>query len=238
MLVSLEKTAGNNAAGNVPPNTTEEVIYKLAVSMLDQSNKPFVISDLYQNSLQLGLSPQEVNACIYNLLKKKMLVEGSKLTRDAVIENSLRKNIVAYVNKNPGSIARDIRREFNVDHAESKWHLQILEKFAFLRSKRIGKYLSFYPATLPEEHDVVLCYLRHDTAYRVFYDVFVNPNTTAGDIAQRLSINSTTVNHHLSKFSNTQLVYVSNGQGTPQAQYMVNNEVWTNLLEMAPGLSS
>ncbi|MEX2680190.1 MAG: winged helix-turn-helix transcriptional regulator [Candidatus Sigynarchaeota archaeon] len=217
----------------------EESVFKLAVDLINQTNRPLKIGELFALATsRLGVPPPQINAAIYSLIKKKILVEGSKLTYQDILANPLRSQIVDYITKNPGCHVRDIRRAMNIDNAESAWHLKMLEKFGFLRSKRFGKFLAYYPANLAESaYDEILCTIRQDTTYRILYDVFSTPNTSIAEISQRLAMNPSTVQYHIDKLLKLNIIYASSDPATNGSRFMVNSEVWGGILQIAPGFS-
>ncbi|NMC07535.1 MAG: winged helix-turn-helix transcriptional regulator [Candidatus Lokiarchaeota archaeon] len=217
----------------------EESIIKLARDLISATNRPLKISDLFTLATsRLGLNAFQANAAIYNLLKKKLIVEGSKLTYQDILANPLRAQIADFVAKNPGSHVRDIRRAMNIDNAESAWHLKMLEKFGYLRSKRFGKFLAYYPANLAESaYDEILCVIRQDTTYSVLYDVFNSPNASLPEISQRLSMNPSTVQYHLDKLIKLNVVNAATDLASNGSRFSVNNDVWSGILQIAPGFS-
>nr|MDO8118807.1 winged helix-turn-helix transcriptional regulator [Candidatus Sigynarchaeota archaeon] len=217
----------------------EEFILKLAVDLINQTNRPLKIGDLFALATsRLGVPPSQVNAAVYSLIKKKMLVEGSKLTYQDILANPLRSKIIEYITKNPGSHVRDIRRAMNIDNAESAWHLKMLEKFAFLRSKRFGKFLAYYPANLAESaYDEILCMIRQDTTYRILYDVFSTPNTSLSEISQRLVMNPSTVQYHIDKLLKLNVIYAATDPASNGSRFTINSQVWSGILQIAPGFA-
>ncbi len=221
------------------PSNPDDVLFQLAIEIINYTNRPLKINDLFTQAIsRLGMTPAQANASIFNLLKKKMLVEGSKLTQNDVLRNPLRASMYDHVSKNPGSRVRDIRRAMGIDNAESAWHLKVLEKFGFVRCKRFGKYLSYYPTTLADEsYDEILCMLRQDTAYRVFYDIYVQPNSNVVEIGARVSVDPSTVRYHADKLVNTALVQEVPDPTTNQSRYSVNTDMWAYILTISPGFS-
>ncbi|MBD3185207.1 hypothetical protein GF325_00150 [Candidatus Bathyarchaeota archaeon] len=213
--------------------SNDDLVYQVAVELISRTNKTLDIKQLFDACLQqLQLPAKTINSSIYNLIKKKYIVEGSKLTRQDILSNELRGKIYSYVQGNPGCRVRDIRREMSIDNAESHWHLKMLEKFGFLRNKRFGKYLCYFDASFPEDHDEILCILRHNTTYNVFYDIFLTPNSTEGEIAQRLGIHPSTVKYHVDKLTKTALVHQSSDSG-----FSINTDLWNSIVQMAPSFS-
>lgn len=228
-------TPNDTPAGDHP---VEDLVYRIAVELIDRTGAALSLDELHRQAVaRLQLAPAVVNSCIYTLLKTRQIVEGSKLTRDGVLENPLRARLLEHVTRNPGSRGRDIRRVLDIDNAESAWHMQVLEKFGFLRSKRFGKYKSYYPAGMEEGLDEILCVLRQDTTYRVFYDIFVNPGTTASSVASNLGVDPTTVNYHVEKLVPLGLVLSSGDPAAGEPALSVNTELWGTIIAWSPGFS-
>jgi len=218
--------------------SNDDALFQLAVELINQTNRPLRISELYALATSKGFNTQQVNNSIYNLLKTRKIVEGSKLTRDDILKNPLRAQIVEYISQNPGSHVRDIRRAMNIDNAESAWHLKMLERFGFLRSKRFGKFLAFYPMNLPEsDYDEILCEIRQETTYRVLYDLYTAPQSSLNDISQRLAMNPSTIQYHVEKLLKLSVISVTPDPGINDNRYLVNNEVWNGILQIAPGFA-
>jgi DNA-binding MarR family transcriptional regulator len=218
--------------------STDDIVFQLAVELINQTNRPLKISELYAMASKMGLTPSQTNNSIYNLLKTRKIVEGSKLTKENIMTNPLRAQIVEHVTQNPGCHVRDIRRAMNIDNAESAWHLKMLEKFGFLRSKRFGKFLAYYPAALPEsDYDEILCTIRQDTTYRVLYDLYTTPQSSLNDISQRLAMNPSTIQYHVEKLLKLSVISAAPDPATNDNRYLVNNDVWNGILQIAPGFA-
>jgi predicted transcriptional regulator len=211
----------------------------MAQDLISATNRPLKISDLFALATsRLGLPATQANMVTYSLIKKKMIVEGSKLTYQDILGNPLRSQIADYITKNPGSHVRDIRRAMNIDNAESAWHLKMLEKFGYLRGKRFGKYLAYYPANLAESaYDEILCTIRQDTTYHVLYDIFSSPNASLPEISQRLAMNPSTVQYHVDKLLKLNVLYAASDPASSGSRFTVNNDVWGGILQIAPGFS-
>lgn len=217
------------------PVSVDDLIYQLAVEMINTTNRPLKISDLFALATNKGLNPAQINDSIYNLLKTRKIVEGSKLTYDDILTNPLRAQIAEYITQNPGSHVRDIRRVMNIDNAESAWHLKMLEKFGYLRSKRFGKFLAYYPVTLPEsDYDEILCTIRQETTYRVLYDLYTAPQSSLSDISQHLEMNPSTIQYHVEKLLKLSVINATSDPDTSDNRYFVNPDVWNGILQIVP----
>ncbi|MHA1371158.1 MAG: hypothetical protein ACTSWN_17285 [Promethearchaeota archaeon] len=217
----------------IQEGTIENAVYKLALDILSETKKPLNLNILFSQCLsRLHLSPNQANSTIATLIKKRMIIEGTKLTRGHVLRNKTRQKIFNHVRKSPGTYVRDIRRTLNIGSSEAKWHLSMLEKFGFIRKKVLGKYVAYYPAELTETFDEILCMLHVDSSYRVFYDCFVNPEATLDEIARRVEIHPQTAKYHIDRFITSGLIINSANR------YSVNMDMWADILKIAPAFAS
>lgn len=162
----------------------------------------------------------------------RKIVEGNKLTYQDVLTNPLRAQIVEHVTNNPGCHVRGIRRAMSIDNATSEWHLKMLEKFGYLRSKRFGKFLAYFPVSLPEsDYDEILCSIRQETTWRVLQDVYSAPQSSLNDISQHLAIDHSSIEYHVNKLLNLNVISTVEDPSTNDRRYVVVEEVWKEILQ-------
>jgi len=111
-----------------------ELLYKLAKKRLRLPRKGLL------NIIQL-------------LINKKVLVEGSKYTRDEVLNNKYRFNIYRFLTSNLGAHFSIIRKQIITDSSDNLgssgqliWHLEMLIKFNYIKKIKIknNRYNLFY----------------------------------------------------------------------------------------------
>ena len=75
---------------------------------------PFIISRFRNASININISG--IEDILRSLVKKNLIVEGSKLSINDVLKNQKRKNIYEYIQENPGIYFNRIVKELNMSN--------------------------------------------------------------------------------------------------------------------------
>ncbi len=119
----------------------------------------------YEAKKRLKIDRKILLSVIQSLLEKKILVEGSKLTKEMVLSNTHRNNIYQYIRGNVGanfSMIREMYKGSTESSGQLIWHLQMLLKFNFIRKVKYKKYTLFLPIDIEEEEGIFHFLLRDD----------------------------------------------------------------------------
>lgn len=138
---------------NIQINKTEKKILTLLREYMEKYrtfNMKKVMSYL---SHRIKFSSINLNqAGIENILKalveKNFIVEGSKLLREEVLENSIRKRIYDYILSNPGIHFRGLVRNLDLSNHVVVWHINVLERFEFIKRAEIENREIYYDVRL------------------------------------------------------------------------------------------
>jgi predicted transcriptional regulator len=136
-------------------------------------NKVLDIESLYNLAKRrLKIPRNGLLSIIQFLINKKIIVEGSKFSRDNVLSNFYRKNIYNYIKRKGGVHFSLIKKNVNSDlkgnygsSGQLIWHLEMLLKFKFIKRLKIGNYTVFMPSELDSESGVLI-FLMHDNLNR------------------------------------------------------------------------
>ena len=163
---------------------------------------------------------------VKDLIKKRVIIIGSKLVKDNILENPLRRNIYDYIVNNPASTIYDLRKEFNVGANQVIWHLNFLVKFEFVKTIMI------------EKHKVIFSFEAEPKYYKIFYyianeKVKLILNTfkknkyplSALDITNTLSMHYNTVKKYLEKLLDIGIVKLSNEKKKYEINYDTYNQI-------------
>jgi DNA-binding transcriptional ArsR family regulator len=116
--------------------------------------------------------------------------------------------ICDYIRHNPGCHLRKIIKEFSIGMGNTMHYLILLEKEGFIKSKRMGMYKTYYTISdLGERHESILAVLQHETPRDIILFLIENPGATQGEIARHLSFTASTINWHMSRLIEIDLVY-------------------------------
>ncbi|MFX1450185.1 MAG: winged helix-turn-helix transcriptional regulator, partial [Promethearchaeota archaeon] len=103
----------------------EEKIIKIANELT--KNKPLNLEELYSIAIkEIKESKNDISQAIYQLILNNFIIEGSKITKDMVLENNTRNAIFEYIYEKPGSHLREIRDILNLSPRLVSWHLKML----------------------------------------------------------------------------------------------------------------
>ena len=128
-------------------------------------NKVLNIETLYNISKKsLKLPRNGLLFIIQFLINKKILIEGSKFSRETVLSNPTRRGLYNYVRANPGAHFSILRRNALPDESGSSgqlvWHLEMLLNFNYIYKVKVGNYTVFLPIEMEIELGIINFLLR------------------------------------------------------------------------------
>ena len=122
-------------------------------------NKVLNVDNLYNlTKKRLKIPKRGLFSIIQFLLDKKILIEGSKFSKETIFLNKLRYNIYRFIERTGGSHFSLIRKNVIADHSDNLgssgqliWHLEMLLKFRYIKKIKVGNYSVFLPFEMDEE---------------------------------------------------------------------------------------
>ena len=112
------------------------------------------------------INRNRIELIIKDLIKKRILIPGTKLMKNNIIEHPIRNEIYNYITQNPSNV-NDIMKAINIGSNQALWHLSCLEKFQFTRSKLIENRRVIFKFDSNPDHDEFHYYLRHDVVKNI-----------------------------------------------------------------------
>jgi predicted transcriptional regulator len=164
-------------------------VLEIAEEIIDQ-NKALNAELLYNVAKKrLGMSRRGLSSIIQTLLNRKILVEGSKYTRDTVMQNRFRRKLYEFIRKNLGTHFSLIKNQllFNEEGKTTSpgrliWHLEMLLKFNFIKRVKLKNFTLFLPLEVSEEEGITHFILRDEINYKILAMVFKSESIKAADI--------------------------------------------------------
>ena len=108
------------------------------------------------------------------LINKKVLVEGSKYTKDEVLNNKYRFNLYRFLTSHLGAHFSTIRKQIITDSSGTLgssgqliWHLEMLIRFNYIKKIKIKNYTVFLPYEIDDEIGVLHFVLRHEIYLKI-----------------------------------------------------------------------
>ncbi len=127
-------------------------------------NRVLEVKQLYREVRKhIQIEHKLLLAIINYMLEKRILVEGSKLTKELVLVNAHRKNIYEYIKSNGGVNFSAIQREYQGSTGSPGqliWHLQVLLQFGYIKKLKFKRFTIFFPLELDADQALLTFLLR------------------------------------------------------------------------------
>jgi predicted transcriptional regulator len=115
--------------------------------------------------------------------------------------------IAGYVAATPGVHFSKLRDELKLGTGETQHHLRELERDGAVESRKDGDYRRYFPAGRFDEFEqVALGYLRRETPRGMLVELLEEPDTSAGELADRLDVSRPTVSKYAAKLESAGLL--------------------------------
>jgi predicted transcriptional regulator len=178
----------------------------------------FSINDIIEFvSNRVRLNPEinrnKIELIIKSLIKKQVIIPGTRLMKNNIIENPTRNEIFNFINSKPSNI-NEIMRALKIGSNQALWHLSCLEKFRFVRSKKINNHRIFFKFDSNPKLDKFHYYLNKDLVQDIIDFMKVeNKVLKITEIATGLKKNHSTIKKYLDVLKNLKLIKVEKING-------------------------
>lgn len=114
--------------------------------------------------------------------------------------NSNTIRVLQYIQENPGSHLRQIKRELTMSMGTIQYHLNLLEKQGKILSEKHNFHKYYFPMGLFEKNERdILKILNQETAREILLFILEKKKPTQTDIANIIEISSASVNWHIKR---------------------------------------
>jgi predicted transcriptional regulator len=125
--------------------------------------------------------------------------------KDQVLDHYLRGKIHGYIIANPGEHYNAIKEQLDVTNGALSYHLRVLEREGYVRSRFDGMYKRFYPSEMKLP--------RSSRQISSFQEVILtivknNQGLSQKDIAKRIGVSSQVINYHVKLLEDSNLIKV------------------------------
>jgi DNA-binding MarR family transcriptional regulator len=145
------------------------------------------------------------------------LIMYSKIKRENLLKNALRKRIMDYIHENPGKHYRAILSDLDLPMGVLTYHLNRLEKAQYIKSRQDGIYRRFYPPGRKTEMRFFLSEIQES----ILNVIKENKGISQVKIAEKIGVSRKVVNYHINILDQAGLIFVES-HGRESACYMVD----------------
>lgn len=216
-------------------SNTEHVVLGIVREYL--SKKTFFsieeIVDFINNRLKKNpnLNKNKIELIIKSLIKNRVIIAGTKLMKNDIVENPKRKEIFNFIKKNPGKNINEVMKSHNLGSNLALWHLSCLEKFQYIRSKKIGNRMIFFKSDSNPKFDEIHYHMGNKIVQTII-KFMKNKNRALKitEIAEGLKKNHNTIKKYLETLTNLKLVEIEKEKS--RALYKLNQEKYLKIVKL------
>lgn len=159
---------------------------------------PYINSRLAKSSI--NINEEGIKAILNSLVKKNLIVEGSKLIREDVLLNSNRKDILDYIKKNQGINFNKIVNGLNLSIPVVEWHLNILLLFNFIRKVKIDNLDAYFDLHIKPEDEKVIHLLTREKCKKIIEYLKINgEGVTKNQLHEMTKLHPNTITKYVDK---------------------------------------
>ncbi|MBY9007002.1 MAG: hypothetical protein KGD63_09600 [Candidatus Lokiarchaeota archaeon] len=131
----------------------EEIIIDLVQDYL-KTNRCFNFEKILPNlinrihKMDINLNSNGIRKILRSLEDKKVIIQGSKLIKQNILDNFNRSLVYNFIMKNPGTYTNDIALSLDLNIFITKWHLNILIKFNFVKEIKIYNKIVYFDSKI------------------------------------------------------------------------------------------
>jgi len=161
-----------------------------------------------------GYSKEDIFLAIRSLEDKTWIVTNERRTKLEILNNEKLVSILKFIELNPGIHARDekVEKELEITRTPFLKHIMTLERFKLIRSKKIGKSLHYFGAEIPEDFDELKVIFTNPLIINILEEIVKDETVSISRIGEVLDIYSGTIQYHIKKMKQLDLVKSSKDQ--------------------------
>jgi len=218
----------------ITSNNAENVVLGIVREYL--AKKPFFsikdIVEFINNRVRHNpdINKNRIELIIKSLIKKRVIIPGTKLMKEDIIDNPTRNEIYKYIKQNPGRNINEIMKTHNLGSNLALWHLSVLEKFQFVRSKKIRNRCVFFKFDSDPKFDQLHYYMANDIVQAIINLMKNGRPLKITEIADGLKKNHNTIKKYLEALTDLKLVEIEKEKS--RNLYKLNKERYLKAVKL------
>lgn len=166
---------------------------------------PFISNRVRYNP---NINENRIELILKDLIKRRVIIPGTRLMKNNIIEHPKRNEIFNYIKKNPSNI-NEIMKALHIGSNQVLWHLSCLEKFQFVRSKQLNNHRIFFKFDSNPKFDELYYYLKKEIVQEIIdFMKQENKGLKITEIASGLKKNHNTIKKYLDILNQLKLVNI------------------------------
>ena len=155
-----------------------------------------------------NINENRIELVLKDLIKRRVIIPGTKLMKNNIIEHPIRNEIFNFIKKNPSNI-NEIMKVLKIGSNQALWHLSCLEKFQFVRSKQINNHRMFFKFDSNPKLDPFYYYLKKNLVLDIIEFMRIeNKALKITEIANGLKKNHSTIKKYIDILIDLKLIKI------------------------------
>ncbi|TFF90322.1 MAG: hypothetical protein EU548_03615 [Promethearchaeota archaeon] len=186
---------------------------------------------------EININRMGIKKILRFLIKKNFIVEGSKLSRNDILNNEKRKMIYNYILSHPGTYFNRIKSDLHLSNHIIVWHIEMLEKFHLINKKTIDDH-DVYFGTDQEIEDLKIYYFLAKTKSQdiICYLKNSHKGLPKTHIAKELNMHYNTLTKYINILENFGII--SKKELPNKTLYFLNKVRYEKILQLEQNINS
>ncbi len=188
---------------------------------------PFIISRFRMSSVDINI--RRIEDILRTLVKKKIIVEGSKLINKDILQNPKRKQIYDYILENPGNYFNRLLKELHIANHVVVWHLNVLLKFNFIKKEKFDNHDIYFDSKFNIKNSKFMYITSKDKSKKIINYLKSNDfGLTKTQLSKNLKMHPNTISKYLKLFEQFNIVVKK--RASKRIIYFLNDVYMKNYL--------
>ncbi len=125
----------------------EEMKNEVKIILKKKQKMPIfkIINQMYDNGkISEDFKRNDIERILKEMIRKKMIIVAPELTKQDIFVSITKRNILSYINNNPGNTIEDLFENIGIKKSKLIWHLTILEKYQYIKSLKSNRKKAYY----------------------------------------------------------------------------------------------
>ncbi|MHA2290189.1 MAG: hypothetical protein ACXABG_15495 [Promethearchaeota archaeon] len=195
-------------------NPNIKKVLEIAEEILQQK-QVLTLDKLFSRAKRtLKIPNSGLKSIIQYLVNKKILVDQSRFTRISVMSNPVRKRLYYTIRKNIGVHLAAVKKLLqqnnpNLGVGQLLWHVDMLIKFDYIKSIKVGNYLILLPKELDDEYGRISFFLRDELNWRILKLLNSEGQLKRSEIYKVLNESRELIYYHVKNLIDYKLLLIS-----------------------------
>ncbi|MBD3341482.1 MAG: hypothetical protein GF353_20430 [Candidatus Lokiarchaeota archaeon] len=206
----------------------ESKLYNLIVEYLEEKRElkldsaiPYLKTKLRTNSF--NINTDIIIKVLRSLIQHKLIVEGSRLVRYDLLNNSKRKKIYRFIVNNPGIFHYEIVKHFDISSHVVTWHLRVLKKFRLIKETNVENHVVYFDKAVTLYEVKKKYFLRRKKSQKIISTLNdVRDGMTKTAISRTLKMHPNTVKKYLKALQEIKILEIK--EESNKTLYLLSNE--------------